>query len=76
MGAVAPYSEAIFSRMLRLVCLKKLNVQFGSSSCHGYALLPPENFEIPTIKIQMKNYRNVKPMAIGTIYVLNSSIPI
>ena len=46
-------------------CLKFLHVQFGSSSSHGYASLPPENFEIPTIKIQMKNYRNVKPMAIG-----------
>ena len=49
-------------------CLKKLNVQFVSSSSHGHASLLPENFEIPTIKIQMKNYRNVKPMALETIY--------
>ena len=41
----------------------------------GFVSLPPQNFEIPTIKIQIKNYRNVKPMAIGTIYFLNSSTP-
>ena len=54
---------------------KFLSMYFRSLSSHGYASLPPENFEIPTIKIQMKNYRNVKPMAIGTIYFLNSSTP-
>ena len=57
-------------------CFKKLNVQFGSSFSHGHASLPQENFEVPTIKIQRKNYRNVKPMAIGTIYFLNSSTQI
>ena len=50
------------------VVLKKLNIQFGSSSSHGYASLPPENFEMPTIKFEMKNYRNVKPMPFGSIY--------
>ena len=54
---------------------KFLSMYFRSSSSHGYASLPPENFEFRTIKIQMKNYRNVKPMAIGTIYFWNSSTP-
>ena len=66
----SPGCKAIF-------CFKKLHVQFGSSSSHGHASLPQENFEIPTIKIQMKNYRNVKPMAIGTIFFFfNSSTQI
>ena len=43
------------------VVLKKLNIQFGSSSSHGYASLLPENFEMPAIKFEMKKYRNVKP---------------
>ena len=65
----ASYSEAIFSKMPRQSCLKKkLNIQFGSSSSHGYASLPRENFEMPTIKFEMKNYRNVKPMPFGSIY--------
>ena len=76
MGADAWFSEAIFSRMQGQILLKKLNVQFVSSSSYGHASLLPKNFEIPTIKIQIKNYRNVKPMALETIYYLNSSTPI
>ena len=64
----ALYSEAIFSRMPRQDWLKKLNIQFGSSSSHGSASLPPENLEMPTIKFEMKNYRNVRPMPFGSIY--------
>ena len=65
----ASYSESIFSKMPRPSCLKKkLNVQFGSSSSHGYASLFPHNFEMPTIKFEMKNYRNVKPTPFGSIY--------
>ena len=73
----ASYSEAIFSKMPRQSYLKKkLNVKFGSSFSHGYASLPPESFEMLTIKFEMKNYRNVKPMAFGSIYFfLNSSSP-
>ena len=54
---------------------KFLSMYFRSSSSHGYASLPPQNFEFPTIKIRIKNYRNVKPMAIGTIYFWNSITP-
>ena len=64
----ASYSEAIFSKMPRQSWLKKLNILFGSLSSHGYASLPPENFEMPTIKFEIKNYRNVKPMPFGSIY--------
>ena len=68
MGNGRSYSEAIFSKMPRQSCLKKMNIQFGSSSSHGYASLPPENFEMPTIKFEMKNYRNVKPMPFESMY--------
>ena len=72
----ASYSEAIFSKMPRQSCLKKkLNIQLGSSTSHGYASLPPKNFEMPTIKFEMKNYRNVKPMLFGLIYFQNSMPP-
>ena len=54
------------------LCSKKLNIQFGSSSSHGYASLSPENFEMPTIKFEMKNYRNVKSVPFGSIYFQNS----
>ena len=64
----ASYSEAISSKMPRQSCLKKkLHIQFGSSFSHGYASLSRENFEMPTKKFEMKNYRNVKPMAFGSI---------
>ena len=62
----ASYSEVVFSKRPRQSCLKKkLNIQFGSSSSHGYASLPPENFEMPRIKFEMKNYRNVNPRPAG-----------
>ena len=64
----ASYSESIFSKMPRQSCLKKFSIQFGSSSSHGYASLSPENFEMSTIKFEMKNYRSVKPMPFGSIY--------
>ena len=57
-----------FFQMPRQSCLKKLNIHLGSSSSHGYASLPRENFEMTTIKFEMKNYRNVKPMTFGSIY--------
>ena len=46
----------------------KISIQVDSSSSHGYASLSPENFEMPTIKFEMKNYRNGKPMPFGPIY--------
>ena len=71
----ASNSETIFSKMPRQSCLKKIEHTIWLFVSPRVCLVAPENFEMPSIKFEVKNYRNVKPMPFGSIYFQNSSTP-